>query len=346
MPRQPSIFDTAYNNRRENERIARANEIGPGWNDLMWNTMRDYGFASANRFLVLVMPNGYVRNTIGMNFVEDTLRLAVRCKSISLESQSFFTAEESTLSPGPVRVMPYKRNTANTTGVKLSYHMGADMFEKVFFESWFNMIQDPLSKRFAYYKDYALSSDCYLLLLPNMIQNVTQAMGAMMENKLTGFRLTEVYPYSYGVPSLQGGGSSEPLSLDVNLMYREILPLDGKLWAGSDGPSKTIPRISSADLRNAVQGGSLDALNETNRITRESLIANRDEFVNLQNKTGRVNNYRNFLNELNGDADIADPPAGVDGKLIYKTPRFGGLQLGLSLLSQTQGFFGAGYFGP
>ena len=38
-------------------------------------------------------------------------------------------------------------------------------------------------------------------------------------------------------------------------------------------------------------------------------------------------------------------PRAVDGRVVYQTPREGGLDLGLSILSQTQGFFGAGFFG-
>jgi hypothetical protein len=40
-----------------------------------------------------------------------------------------------------------------------------------------------------------------------------------------------------------------------------------------------------------------------------------------------------------------DFPRAVDGRVVYQTPRQGGLDLGLTLLSQTQGFFGTGFFG-
>lgn len=346
MPNQPSIFNNQVNRGLNDARIQNADRIGPGWNDLMYSEARRVGFASANRYLVLIMPNARVRAKLGMNFIEDTLRLAIRCKSIALEAQAFFTAEESTLSPGPVRAMPYKRNTANTTGVKLSYYMGGDMFEKVFFESWMNSIQDNTTKQFDYYDNYAKGSDCFLLLLPNMIQNVTQAISAMISGKITGFHLTEVYPYSYGIPSLQGGGSTEPLSLDVNLMYREIRPMDGALFTRPDSTTTTIPRISISDLRSNAFNDALSNVNSTNAIVRKNLTNARDLFVRQQNASGRANQYRTFLEELNGEIDIAPPPRGVDGRLVYKSPRFGGLDLGLSILSQTQGFFGAGYFGP
>lgn len=320
---------------------------GPSWTDYMISTMRSVGFASQNRFLVLLFPNQTIRKKLGMTLTQDVTRLAVRCRSIAIESQSWFTAEEKTLSAGPDRLMPYKRNTANSTGFKLSFYCGADMYEKELFDAWFNYIQDPETREFKFYDEYAYGSQAYLLLLPNQIRNFEQAFGAMQTGRLAGYRLTEIYPYSVGIPQLSSGGATEPLTLDVGMMFRDLMPIGEKIPnsyeapaiydtgfpAFPENPNAEIIAKAKTNLVRAVDGFTV-GMQESNRAFD-------------QKSQSEMAIYRQYVDDLWSEdrkARAQDLPKAVDGRVVYQTPRLGGLQLAAALSQNVQGFFGASLF--
>jgi hypothetical protein len=68
----------------------------------------------------------------------------------------------------------------------------------------------------------------------------------------------------------------------------------------------------------------------------------RNQFENKQQEQRSI--LQSYVKQLE-EYKAGDIPRAVDGRVVYSTPRQGGLDLGLTLLSQTQGFFGAGFFG-
>jgi hypothetical protein len=283
---------------------------------------RQIGFARPNRYLVLILPTSKVQNFLGMDVGRDLIRLASNVKSVNINEQTWFTTEQVDLNAGPGRVFPYKKNTNNSSGFRIQFNVGADMYEKELFDSWMRFIQDPFSRQNRYYDDYANQSEAIVIFLPNNIPNFENAVNAVFSDpaQIIGYRFTEVYPYAI---SMNGGAlnyqqANEPLFIDVALMYRDMIPLTLKKPAIpeaikpvtesgfpviDDSWSKQILEDSRNNLNRAVDGFVVNSQN-----AREAFVRNQAE----QDAALRRNN--NLL-----QANV--------------------------ILSQVQGFFGVGFFG-
>jgi hypothetical protein len=221
------------------------------------------------------------------------------------------------------------------------------MFEKEFFEGWLRYIQDPYTRAWKFYDDYAKDSFMYLLLLPNHVQNFAMAMEAMKQGQIVGYKFTEVYPFSMNVNggNLNYNNVTEPLFSDIGFMYHDMIPLQEQTIRSSrviptvtDTGYPVIERDRFKDILTASQAGIDKAVNGFALGT----IAERGAFNALRQQQRSV--LETYVKQLE-EYQVTDLPRGVDGRVVYATPRQGGLDLGLTLLSQTQGFFGAGFFG-
>ena len=252
----------------------------------------------------------------------DLVRLATNCKSVTLNEETWFTSEQGDINAGPSRIFPYKRNTNNASGVRLQFNCGADMFEKEFFQYWMRYIQDPYSRTMRYYDDYAKGSEIFIIFLPNSVPNFDEAVQSVFADpaKITGYRLTEAYPYAI---SMNGGSlnyqqSSEPLFIDVAMMYHEISPLS----------LATIPQ-ANAIKPETESGFPIIDENWSKQIlddSRNGLVRAVDGFV-----IGSQNARIEFARYQREQEAIAARNRSV-------------LQANI-LLSQVQGFFGVGFFG-
>jgi hypothetical protein len=225
--------------------------------------------------------------------------------------------------------------------------VGTDMFEKEFFESWLRYIQNPYTRQWRFYEDYAKDSFIYLLMLPNHVQNFNQAMEAMYQGKIVGYKFTEVYPFSMNMNggNLNYNAVAEPLFSDIGFMYNDMVPIQEEgikyknvIPTVTDTGYPVIERDKYKDILEGSQRGLDKAVNGFALGT----IAERGAFNALRQKQQSVlQSYVKQLEEYKSE----NFPRAVDGRVVYSTPRQGGLDLGLTLLSQTQGFFGAGFFG-
>jgi hypothetical protein len=328
----------------------------PSFNDQQIQQGRQVGWMKANRYLVLIFPNKNVQDGIKMRLVQDTARLATTCKSINMNEQTWYTTEQQDIIAGSSRIFPYRRNTNNTNGVRLQFNCGTDMFEKEFFENWLRYMQNPVTKRWRFYDDYAKGSEMYLLLLPDHVANFNQAAGALFSgatSRITGYRFTEVYPYSI---NMNGGAlhyqtANEPLYMDIGLMYHDMVqlreqplpmpeairPVTNTGFPVIDGAwADQILRDSEQGLSRAVDGHNVNAEKAQQAFGRErqtqARLNERDRSV--------LESYAVQLQEAN-----LDVPRAVDGLVVQPPPGNGALDLGLTLLSQVQGFFGVGFFG-
>lgn len=321
------------------------------FNERIYGRARDTGFSSSNRWLVLLFPNSNIQQAIKFNYLGDTTRLALTCKSITMNDQSWYTNELTWLNAGPNRVVPYKRNTTNTSGIKIQWNLGADMYEKEFFDQWMREIQIPYSYAMRYYDDYAKDSSIYLILLPNHVSNFYEAVAAMGQGRLVGYHLTEAYPYSVNINggALNYNTSQEPMFVDVGFMYHNIVPLFGSynqrvpntiLPMATDTGYPVFPKdrynadgilqASQQGLDRAVEGFALGTIVERGAFN--SLRQN--QHAVLRQYTQQLQSYKN-----------TEFPRAVDGKVVYSTPKTGALDIGLNILQDTQGFLGAGFFG-
>jgi hypothetical protein len=319
----------------------------PSFIDSVYGRARETGWAAGNRWLFMLFPNRQVQKGIGMRFVEDVARLATTCKSVVLNEQTWYSTEQSYLNAGPNRIFPYKRNTNNGSGFKVQFNVGTDMFEKEFFESWLRYIQNPITRQWRFYDDYAKGSEIYLMLLPNHVQNFSSAINAMYKGNIIGYRFTEVYPFSMNINggSLNYTNVTDPLFSDIGFMYHDMVPLQNfRLQYDNSIPMVTdtgFPVIEN-DRYSAILAASQQGLDKAvNGFTIGTQRA-RNQFENKQQEQRSI--LQSYVKQLE-EYKAGDIPRAVDGRVVYSTPRQGGLDLGLTLLSQTQGFFGAGFFG-
>lgn len=325
----------------------------PSFMDYAYGRIRETGMANASRWLVMILPNQNVRDAIGMDFVPDTARLATTCKSVVPSEQTWFTYEESKVHAGPVRIFPYRRNTNNGSGMRFQFNCGTDMFEKEFFEFWMRYIQNPVTKQMRFYDTYAKDSEIYIILLPNHVQNFNMAIEAMYQNKLVGMKLTEVYPYSFNINggSLNYTSTSEPMFIDISFMFHDIVPLNqividkdklpysnivptitdtGYPVIPKDFYNESLLRENQDTLDRAVNGFALRNIKERARFN----MVRQNQDLMLQTYVQQLEEYKQ-----------TNIPTAVDGRVVYSTPREGGLNLALTSMSQVQGFFGAGFYG-
>lgn len=355
----------------------------PSFNDYHINVGNREGYAKANRWLVMIFPNANVLGLEETSKLEsrktnkwgttwdifarrayegntklrstDIVRLATTCKSVTLTEQSWYTTEQADLNAGASRIFPYKKNTNNASGLRLQFNMGADMFEKEFFDYWMRYIQVPSTKQFRYYDDYTKGSEIYVILLPHKVSDFYQAIGAVFSNpsKITGYKFTEVYPYLTGIngSALNYQTANEPMYLDVAMMFRDIVPLT---TPNIPQPSNIMtvrdngfPYIDSSWAQEFLR----DAM-QTYKVAFDGHVIGQEnaqrEFQLDQREREITNETDRIIRELY-TVDIPPTnitlPRAVDGLVQYPPPNNGALNLGLSLLSQVQGFFGAGFFG-
>lgn len=354
----PNNFKNASNELRGvlSQSVAQTLSTVPSMLDRQQQVARQFGYAKGNKYLVLLFPNANVQGKTGWRSVEDMARLATTCKSVMLNEQSWFTSEQADIHAGATRIFPYKRNSNNSTGVRLQFNCGADMFEKEFFQYWMRYIQNPITKRWKFYDDYANGSEMIMILLPNHVANFNQAVNELFSSKtystLTGYRFTEVYPYSLNI----NGGSlnyqqvQEPLFVDVGLMYHDVVPLTEvrkKPADDIDPVTETgFPYINSKNTEEIV-ASSLEGLD---RAVDGFVVGARNAvggFVNNVRERGELSSQQrsvleSYAIQLGQEQNI---PRAMDGVLKQPSPGNGALDLGLTVLSQVQGFFGAGFYG-
>jgi hypothetical protein len=344
--------DTLKTIRARAQYTAKAGNPEPSFMDSAYGRMRETGYANSNRWLVMLMPNQNVRDGIGMDFVPDTARLATSCKSIVPNEQSWFTYEESKINAGPLRVFPYRRNTNNSSGMRFQFNCGTDMFEKEFFEFWLRYLQNPVTRQMKMYDTYAKDSEIFIILLPNNVKNFNMAIDAMYDNKLVGMKLTEVYPYSMNINggSLNYTNSNEPLFVDISFMYHDIVPLNQIVIDEDKLPyNNTIPTITDTGYPVIPVNRYKSILNQSQDMMDRAIngfairnIKERARFNMIRQNQDLI--LQSYVQELEKYKQTNIPTA-VDGRVVYSTPREGGLDLFLTNLSQSQGFFGAGFFG-
>ena len=325
----------------------------PSFMDSVYSRARDTGWTNPNRWLVMIIPNENVRSGIGMNFVEDVARLATTCKSVNPQEQTWYSSEQNYIHAGPTRVFPYKKNTNNSSGIRLQFNCGTDMFEKEFFEYWLRYIQFQDTRQFRFYDEYAKGSEMYVLLLPNHVKNFASAIEAMYQNKIVGFKLTEIYPFSMNINggSLNYQTGTEPMFVDISFMYHDIVPLNNVQFDRDKQKrfNNVLPQVTETGYPYIEENRYADILKESQKGLNRAVngfavgsIAERAAFNNIRQQQQAV--LYTYMQELE-KYKANDIPTAVDGRLVYQTPKQGGLDLGLTLLSQTQGFFGAGFFG-
>ena len=132
---------------------------------------------------------------------DDNQRLRINCRSVNIPSRSMGVSEPDQ------GYRAFAESGLFENEINLSFNMSADFMELKFFQEWLDYMVKPNSRHVEYYENYIGS-----LEIINKDRNQQKALQ-------TNFR--DVYPKSIAELSLESAQSSEIMSLEVTMAYRD-----------------------------------------------------------------------------------------------------------------------------
>jgi hypothetical protein len=163
----------------------------PSINQFISN-IKTKGLAKSNRYAVqFTLPS--VNSTI----VRNALLL---CDSVNLPALNYATIENRTF--GEVTHTPYERQYGD---IAMSFYMDKDMSVKAIFDSWMDSIQNPETRTFNYYSEYA--------------KDITIEVQDLQNKSTYTVKLFEAYPKSIGSVPL-AYEMNGVMKLTVNFVYK------------------------------------------------------------------------------------------------------------------------------
>ena len=151
------------------------------------------GIARNNRYDVVIAPPG------GFG---DATQLSISCEIASLPGKGYATTDRRTY--GPLVKVPYEKLYNE---IQMTFRCDADMSEKKFFDSWYDLVAVPGSHHFNYYDDYVGT----IIIIQQDGRN---------RSKYTA-TLLEAYPTIIGDLELTQEGTNEYHKLPVTFAYKE-----------------------------------------------------------------------------------------------------------------------------
>lgn len=118
-------------------------------------SVRTDGLMRTARFEV-VMPIPTLFSNKGLN-APSSQNVLLYCDAVNLPGLSLSTTQSRTF--GEFREMPWEKLFDNIT---LSFYVDNSMTVKLFFDNWISNIQDPVTRNFAYYKDYITNMEIHV----------------------------------------------------------------------------------------------------------------------------------------------------------------------------------------
>lgn len=118
-------------------------------------SVRSEGLMRTARFEVIMpVPNLFDLKNIT---VTDSKKILLYCDAVNLPGLSLSTTQSRTF--GEFREMPWEKMFEN---INLSFYVDNGMTVKMFFDNWISNIQDPVTRNFAYYKDYTIDMEIHV----------------------------------------------------------------------------------------------------------------------------------------------------------------------------------------
>jgi hypothetical protein len=162
---------------------------------------------SINQFISNIKSNGLSRtNRYAVNFTLPDLNSGIvrnallLCESVNLPSLNYATSETRTF--GEVTHMPYERQYGE---VSMIFYVDKDMTVKGIFDTWMDSIQDPTTRTFNYYDEYA--------------KDITIEVQDLENRKTYEVILHEAYPKNIGAIQLSSE-SRGIMKMQVNFVYK------------------------------------------------------------------------------------------------------------------------------
>jgi hypothetical protein len=149
--------------------------------------------ARTNRFAVLFSPPSGVSPANLQNIL-------LFCDTIQLPAMNYSTVQNRTF--GEFREVPYERLY---DPINMTFYVDVDMKVKTLFDNWMNVVQNPSTRTFNYYRDY--------------ICDVQIEVQDLNDNTRYEVTLYECYPKNIGAIQMDQA-SKDPMKLSVTLQYK------------------------------------------------------------------------------------------------------------------------------
>lgn len=193
----------------------------------IWDDIKQSGAAYANRYEVDI-PFPRVFND--PRFQKDTIqrKITVRCDSVSVPGRSLSTTPFRFY--GPARNMPYEQIYSGE--MNLSVILSEDLREREFFESWMNLVSNPIDYKFSFYDEYR--TDINISILNRTDYNTYSIF------------VLEAYPKAISDIQVGYDKDNEVLRQEVTLCFRKYIPA----YIGMPPSNSALNDLIGADIAN------------------------------------------------------------------------------------------------
>ena len=130
----------------------------------------------------------------------DVNNMLLFCDQVQLPALNLATSQNKTY--GEIREVPYEKNFEN---INMSFYVDTGLEVKSFFDSWMDLIQDPNTRTFEYYKYYTTE--------------VKIEVQDLEMNSRYWLTLYECYPKNVGAVALDYA-SKDVMKLQINMQYK------------------------------------------------------------------------------------------------------------------------------
>ena len=169
--------------------------------DRMVNQIKKFG---------VFKPNQYLIEFGGMLGAADLMlfnRMSLMCSSCSIPARSIASTEDKN-SAGPQEHMPYESLYGGE--LNLTFYLAKDLWERRIFETWMDLVIDPVSGRLGYYRDY--TTEMYIYVLNEFSMPIYK------------IRIEEVWPKAVSELALSNEGGAEVAKQTVTLAFKKFVP--------------------------------------------------------------------------------------------------------------------------
>lgn len=202
--------------------------------------VKNGGLAKTTYYTVMISPPKAMLND-NREFNTDLNKYILFCDAAELPSSSIHSTDTSVY--GEVRETPTQRAYG---GLTLSFYVDIDLQIKLMFDSWMNLIIDPISRTHGYYDDYTS-------IVEIIVYDVNEVPKYAMQ-------LHECYPKDIQAINLAYATDTSPMKLSVSMQYKYYRIFDYEGISLEEPVQEAIRQVASIILPTNAQQGLLNGV--------------------------------------------------------------------------------------
>lgn len=226
--------------------------------------VKSTGLAKSSKYLVTFIKPAVVTSSFSTTKVE---KLCLFCDQIQIPGISI--ASTPNRSYGELREAPYEKMFEP---VNLSFYVDSNLDIKNFFDSWVNGMQDPVTRQWAFYRDY--------------IADINIAVYNEENNQVYSITLYEAYPKNVSAIQLDYA-AKDVMKLQVTLNYKYWWT--SKTQQVNTAGYDAFQEFQDFDFNSLIQQGGLASLMQTGFTIPSNYFNDYNDFVTtFQDRYGEV----------------------------------------------------------